>query len=225
LIFDYYIKSNAEKFIFFSSVKAAADTVKGEYLIEEIIPEPLTPYGKSKLAAEEYILSKSVAANKKVYILRPCMIHGEGNKGNLILLYNFVKKGLQYPLGKFENLRSFTSIDNLLYILENLIDRENITSGIYNIADDDTISSNNLIKLIARSMGKKEKILYINKSLVKLAALFSNKLNLSFNSETLKKLTDSYVVSNKKIKDAIGVNMLPVNAEVGMMKNLRSFNP
>ena len=50
---------------------------------------------------------------KKVYILRPCMIHGPGNKGNLNLLYGVVSKGMPWPLGAFENRRSFTSIGNL----------------------------------------------------------------------------------------------------------------
>lgn len=62
-----------------------------------------------------------VADGKQVYILRPCMIHGPGNKGNLNLLYNVVRKGIPWPLGSFENRRSFTSIDNLCYVVEGLL--------------------------------------------------------------------------------------------------------
>lgn len=51
-----------------------------------------THYGKSKLLAEQYILSKTIPNGKRVYILRPCMIHGTGNKGNLNLLYKIVSK-------------------------------------------------------------------------------------------------------------------------------------
>lgn len=61
--------------------------------------------------------------DKRVYILRPCMIHGPGNKGNLNLLYNVVRKGIPWPLGDFENKRSFTSIDNLCYVVEGLLER------------------------------------------------------------------------------------------------------
>ena len=53
-IFEYFLKSNASKFLFFSSVKAVADTVKGEYLTEEAGLSPGTAYGKSKLEAEKY---------------------------------------------------------------------------------------------------------------------------------------------------------------------------
>ena len=102
-IFDFFLESTAKKFIFFSSVKAVADSVVGDALREDVIPTPIGPYGESKIAAENYILDKLKNKNEKlklhddkkqVYILRPCMIHGPGNKGNLNLLYNVVKKGI-----------------------------------------------------------------------------------------------------------------------------------
>ncbi len=56
-IFDYFLRSDAQTFIFFSSVKAAADSVQGEALTEEVVPpHPIGPYGESKIRAEEYIL-------------------------------------------------------------------------------------------------------------------------------------------------------------------------
>ena len=91
-VFDGFIKSNAKVFITLSSVKAATDELNVE-LTEEHQPNPITHYGKSKLLAEQYILSKDIPHGKRVYILRPCMIHGPGNKGNLNLLYKVVSKG------------------------------------------------------------------------------------------------------------------------------------
>ena len=133
-IFDFFLESSAKKFIFFSSVKAAADSVVGDMLTEDVVPAPVGPYGESKIAAENYILGRlktedgRLKANlydgKDVYILRPCMIHGPGNKGNLNLLYNVVRKGIPWPLGAFENRRSFTSIDNLCYVVEGLLTKE-----------------------------------------------------------------------------------------------------
>lgn len=130
-IFDFFLNSKVQKFIFFSSVKAAADFVVGDVLTEEVIPTPIRPYGESKIAAEEYIIEKVKneklqvdSKEKRVYILRPCMIHGPGDKGNLNLLYNVVKKGLPRPLGDFENRRTFTSIDNLCYVIDGLICKE-----------------------------------------------------------------------------------------------------
>lgn len=222
-IFDYFLESEASSFIFFSTVKAVADTVEGEYLTEETVADPKTAYGKSKLAAEEYILSKAIPAEKKVFILRPCMIHGPGNKGNLNLLYQFVRKGIPWPLGAFLNLRSFISIENLTFILRQLIEND-IQSGTYQIADDEPVSTNELIRLIAVTSGKKGYIMYLPKSFIRMLSKAGDMLRMPFNSERLKKLTESYVVSNKKIKSALGIQRLPMTAKDGLRHTLKSFN-
>lgn len=226
-IFDKFLESDAKKFIFFSSVKAASEKVIGDFLTEDIIPSPVGPYGESKIKAEQYILNKidenqDKMVGKKVYILRPCMIHGPGNKGNLNLLYKVVSKGIPWPLGSFDNKRSFTSIDNLSFIIEKIINMD-IESGIYHIGDDDPLSTNQLIGLISESVGKKSHISNIPKWLINLFAKIGDKLHLPLNTFRLQKLTENYVVSNTKIKRAIGVNKLPITASEGMVKTLTSF--
>ena len=206
-IYDYFLKSNAKKFIFFSSVKAAADRVEGEYVDENVVPTPKGPYGESKIAAEDYIRSKEderIKQGKETYILRPCMIHGPGNKGNLNLLYGVVKKGIPWPLGAFENKRTFTSIDNLCFIIKGLL-TENVESGIYNINDDEAVSTNELIDIICSAMGKKAHIWRIPRGLMEGVAKIGGALHLPLNAERLQKLTENYVSSNAKIKKALGV--------------------
>lgn len=227
-IFDYFLESSTGKFIFFSSVKAAADSVAGEVLTEEVVPAPIGPYGESKIAAENYILKKlrienEELKNKRVYILRPCMIHGPGNKGNLNLLYNVVKKGIPWPLGDFENRRSFTSIDNLCFVIEGLLTEE-VSSGIYNMGDDEALSTNELIELMCEVLGLKPRIWKLNRSLMEACARLGTVLHLPLNKERLRKLTENYVVSNAKIKAALGIDRMPVRAEDGVRKTIRSFS-
>lgn len=221
-IFDYYLRSEAKKFIFFSSVKAAADTVPGDVLTEDVKPNPVGPYGESKIRAEEYILSKSLPEGKKFFILRPCMIHGPGNKGNLNLLYGVVKRGIPWPLGAFVNRRSFTSIDNLCFVIDRLLTGD-APSGIYHMADDEPVSTNFLIGTICRSLNKKVRIWRINKTLIVTCARIGSLLHLPFNRERLHKLTENYVVSNAKIKSVLGIDRMPVRAEEGLAKTLDSF--
>ena len=225
-IYDYYLKSKrAKKFIFFSSVKAAADRVEGEYVDENVVPAPVGPYGESKIAAEEYIRANTDDTNntdKKVYILRPCMIHGPGNKGNLNLLYGVVKKGIPWPLGAFENKRTFTSIENLCFIIKGLLDQD-VESGVYNINDDEAVSTNELIEIICESLGKKAHIWRIPRGLMNGFAKMGGWLHLPLNSERLQKLTENYVSSNAKIKKALGVDKLPVEARKGLLDTLKSF--
>lgn len=220
-VFDQFIESDSKVFITLSSVKAVADELDVE-LTEEHIPNPITHYGKSKLLAEEYILRKEIPEGKRVYILRPCMIHGPGNKGNLNLLYKIVKKGIPWPLGAFENKRSFCSIDNLCFIINELIENYQIPSGIYNIADDESLSTNELIQLISKSLGKEVSIWNLPKSLIIGLAKIGNVLKLPLNTERLDKLTETYIVSNHKIKKAINKS-LPISSRDGLFKTLNSF--
>ncbi len=221
-VYDAFLASEAKVFIILSSVKAAADHVEGE-LTEQHHPNPLTHYGNSKLLAEQYIFSKEIPDGKRVYILRPCMIHGPGNKGNLNLLYKLVSKNIPWPLGAFENKRSFCSVDNLMFIFKELIEREDIPSGIYNVADDEALSTNELIGLIAQSQNRSPKLWNISKKCIQGIASIGDKLHLPLNTERLHKLTSSYVVSNAKIKAAIG-KPLPVSSRAGLLTTFKSCN-
>lgn len=220
-IYDWFLQSSAGKFIFFSSVKAAADFVPGDILTEDIVPNPVGPYGESKIKAEEYLLSHP-ATDKQVYILRPCMIHGPGNKGNLNLLYGVVKKGIPWPLGAFENRRCFTSIGNLCFAIEGLLTKD-VASGIYNMGDDESLSTNELIAVICSALGKRAHIWHLPKGLMNGMAKVGDILHLPLNSERLTKLTENYVVSNAKIKRALGVDKMPIRAEEGLTQTVKSF--
>jgi nucleoside-diphosphate-sugar epimerase len=222
MLFDRFLESDSNMFLILSSVKAVADEVELE-LVEEYDPKPITHYGKSKLIAEQYILSKEIPKNKRVYILRPCMIHGPGNKGNLNLIYKIVKSGFPWPLGAFENKRSFCSIDNLCFIVNELIENDQIPSGIYNIADDVPLSTNEVIGLISSSLDKRPIIWHIPLLLINFIAELGNILKLPLNSERLQKLTQTYVVSNRKIRKAINKD-LPLTSKDGLIKTFKAFH-
>lgn len=219
-IYDYFQRSSARKFIFFSTAKAVADRVDG-VLTEDVTPCPVGPYGESKIKAEEYILSHP-AVGKQVYILRPCMIHGPGNKGNLNLLYSVVSKGIPWPLGAFENRRTFTSIDNLSFVISGFLTKD-VPSGIYNMGDDDALSTNELIEVICESLGKKAHIWKLPKGLMNGVAKIGGWLHLPLDPERLRKLTENYISSNAKIKAALGVEQMPIDARTGLKKTLESF--
>lgn len=220
-LYDSFLDSNVSVFIFMSTVKAVADEIKG-ILKEDTKANPKTHYGIAKLQAEEYILSKQLPKGKRVYILRPCMIHGPGNKGNLNLLYQSVVTGLPWPLGAFENKRSFLSIENLCFVINELLENESISSGVYQIADDKPLSTNELIRILGRSLDKKSRIINLSQNVINSLAKLGDYLYLPLNSERLQKLTENYVVSNQKIVKAIG-KALPISTEQGLMMTFNSF--
>ncbi|MNL08316.1 GDP-6-deoxy-D-mannose reductase [compost metagenome] len=221
-LFNAFLKSDIKDFIYFSSVKAAADDVS-EILYEDVKPNPKTPYGKSKLEAEKYILSGKIPEGKRVFIIRPCMIHGPGNKGNLNLLYNVVKKRVPYPLAAFHNERSFLGIDNLNFLIKEILEKKEVPSGVYNFADDEVLSTNELVQIIALVSNKKNLSIAIPKRLINGMAKLGDFIKFPLNSETIQKLTENYRVSNQKIKDAIGIEKLPITAQQGLEKTIKSF--
>ena len=221
-LFDSFLKSDIATFVYFSSVKAVTDETT-EVLTETSVPNPQSIYGKSKLLAEEFLLAQVLPQDKRLIIFRPCMIHGPGNKGNLNILYNFVSKGFPYPFGAYENKRSFLSIENLCFILEKVIIDESIPSGIYNLSDDEALSTNEVVRTISKTLNKTPIILPVPKFILKGLAKIGDYTYLPLNNEMLNKLTQNYMVSNSKIKLALKIDNMPITSREGLSKTIQSF--
>ena len=187
------------RFVYFSSSKAA---------------EADTPYGRSKLAAETFLAGRAI-------VLRPAMIHGPGNKGNLNLLWGVARRGIPWPLAAFDNRRSFTSVGNACAVVEALCERGE--NGVYPLADDDPLSTNRLIELIAETCGRKPRLWRVPKALMRLCARVGDFLPLPLDSERLGKLTGDSLVDNSALKAALGWSRMPVAAEDGLRATLASF--
>ena len=167
--------------------------------------------------------SDSAFPGKSVYILRPCMIHGPGNKGNLNLLYSVVSRGIPWPLGAFDNLRTFTSVENICYAVSGLLTKD-IPSGIYNMGDDEPLSTNELIAIICEVLGRKPHIWKLSRGFMTGVARLGGVLHLPLNPDRLQKLTENYVSSNAKIKAALGISNMPVDARSGLRLTIASFS-
>ena len=194
-----FAAAKTTRFIYFSSSKADTNG---------------NAYGRSKLAAEQFL-------NGRAIVLRPAMIHGPGNKGNLNLLWGIARRGLPWPLAAFENKRSFTSIANICAAVEALCERGE--NGIYPIADDEMISTNRLIELIAETCGKRAKLWRVPKGVMRMVAKIGDVLHLPLNTERIVKLTEDSFVNNSHLKSQLGWNRMPIRAEEGLRRTLRSF--
>jgi nucleoside-diphosphate-sugar epimerase len=197
-LFDSFLESKASVFIYISSIKSVADNNVSQ-LTENELPNPQTHYGKSKLLAEQHILSKSIPKGKRIYILRPAMVYGPGNKGNIELLFKFVKLSLPWPLGSYNNKRSFCHVGNLEFVINEIISDKNFSPGIYNVVDNEEVSTNELVQVLGDSIDKKVTILNIPKPIIRIIARIGDLFNLPFNTDRLIKLTDNFSVSNAKL--------------------------
>jgi len=203
-IFEWSIKAGVKKFIFFSSIKAVSDNPTSS-MNETDIKKPNTPYGISKSMAEDFLLNNNEL--EKLYILRPVMVYGPKSKGNLNKLYNFITMGYPWPFGSFQNKRSYCSIVNLNFILKNLIERNDIKEGVYNISDNDSISTNDLVRIIYLSLNLKPRIIKIPKFIIYLIFRFLGFFKKNY-AQIFFKITGNYEVKNQKIKNEIGKDLL-----------------
>jgi nucleoside-diphosphate-sugar epimerase len=148
------------------------------------------------------------------------MIHGAGNKGNLNSLVRFVKSGIPWPLGKFENKRSFCTIGNLVFILNELLIHDNIPSGIYHVADSEAVSTNEIIHLINQETKRKAQMLPLPKEFILFIAKLGDLLHFPLNSFFLDKLVSDFIVSNRRIMQFIG-KPLPLTTKEGLSKSIK----
>ena len=219
-LFEIFAHSAARSFVFVSSVKAVTDHPE-EQITEQTPAAPTSAYGRSKQQAEEYIYSHK-PQDKKAFVLRPGMVHGYGNKGNLNLLYKLIKAGIPYPLGAFDNQRSFLSINNFVFVIEKIIEGH-LTEGTYMLADSERLSTVELVRLIASEIQKRPKIWKVPKFIITWLAAFGSLVHAPFNKQTLNKLTGNMVISNKKLLLNLGEN-LPVEVREGIKMTIRSMH-
>ncbi|WP_270089170.1 NAD-dependent epimerase/dehydratase family protein [Sphingobacterium sp. SYP-B4668] len=223
-IFQVFVSSSAKLFIHISSLAALEEFESNRPLTEENNCHPESWYGSSKRAAEEWLLDQELPSDKKLVILRPTMVHGPGDKGNLGLLYKLISRGIPYPLSSFDNSRSFISISNFCFFIEQIIENyDKLESGIYHIADDEPISTNEIIEVIKKVTNKKVMSISLPKYLVRMIAKVGDVIPIPLNTKRLKKMTSDLLVSNQKIKAALGIEKLPLTAKEGLERTIRSF--
>ncbi len=143
--------SGVRQFIFLSSMSVYGDRVS--VVSADTVPNPVTPYGKSKLLAERELFKLS-ADDFTVAVLRPPMVYGKGCPGNYSALRKIVIKSPVFP--KVSNKKSFLYIKNLCFFIFYLA--ENRKSGIFFPMDGEYISTDFLAENIAEAVGKKIKI-------------------------------------------------------------------
>lgn len=223
-VFNEFVTSDAKLLIHISSLAAIEEFESYIPLTEDQKANPQSFYAKSKRAAEEWLLEQKLPQSKKIVILRPPMVHGPGDKGNLGLLHKLISKGIPYPLASFDNRRSFISIDNFSFFIKEIIEKENLLlSGIYHISDDEPISTIQIIEIIKKVESKNVMNLSIPKTIVKALAKVGDILPIPLNTKRLKKMTSNLILSNQKIKTALKIEKLPLSAEQGLEITIKSF--
>lgn len=190
------IAAGVKHFIFISSIGAMA-TLSEQILTEQTVCNPDSPYGRSKLKAEEALIELCKGSPMTWTILRPTLVYGPGNPGNMERLLKLVNKGLPLPFGAFKNQRSLLYVDNFVDAIITCIDHPNAKNQIFILSDGEDLSTPDLIRRIAKSLGKPANLLPISSNLLKLVGQITGK------SDAIARLLGSLQVDSSKIRQML----------------------
>lgn len=201
--------ASVKHFIFVSSI--GAQRTFSEEVVDELIPmQPSNDYGLSKCLAEKAIKELSSSVSTKWTILRPCLVYGRGNPGNMERLAKLIDTGLPLPFGAVKNMRSFLYVGNLVSVICTAMHNESAYSQEFIVADDEIVTLPALIGLIAEAKAKKIKLfsvpIYFLKALGRVGDIssFVIRKQLPIDSYSVSRLVGSLSCSNRKLRKLLG---------------------
>jgi len=148
-------KAGVKRFIYLSSIKVnGEETSFGQSYSEDSVPRPIDPYGVSKWEAELGLEKVCEQTGMQFVIIRPPLIYGPGVKANFQKLMGLVSKGLPLPLGAVHNQRSMLALDNLVSFISEATSNPLAANKRFLLSDGEDVSTTQLLKLLAKGMGK-----------------------------------------------------------------------
>ncbi len=188
--------------------------------------DPFNEYGRTKFEAEEMLRSWHANGDNSLIIVRPTVIFGEGNRGNVFNLLHQIASGKFLMVGNGENKKSMTYIGNIVAFLEVCIATEQ-KYGLYNYIDTPDLTMNELVSQVRSKLKGKNGVglrlpnwlgLILGYS-ADLVAKFSGK-NLLVSSIRVKKFTSS--TEFRSAKASLDNFITPFSLSDGVQRTLQS---
>jgi UDP-4-keto-D-QuiNAc 4-reductase len=150
-------RAGVRRFVFLSSVKVNGEGGDRLYKAEDT-PNPQDPYGRSKYAAEQSIRDICARSGMELVVIRPPLVYGPGVKANFRRLMMLADLGMPLPLGSIENRRSLIGLFNLADFIETCMIHPAAAGDIWLIADDESVSTPDLLRRLSRQMGRPSRL-------------------------------------------------------------------
>lgn len=191
--------AGVRRFVFVSSVKAVGEaSARGQRLDERTLPQPVDPYGVSKLEAEQGLQRVADETGLEVVIVRPPLVYGPGVGANFRALMRAVEKGWPLPLGCVDNRRSLVSVANLADALRLCVEHPTAAGRIYFVTDGEDVSTAELCRRIGRAVGRPARLLPVPLALFRLAGWLAGR------STAVQRLTGSLALDSALIRRELG---------------------
>ena len=197
-----------KRFLFVSSI-AAVCSFSDSVISAQTPPHPDTDYGRSKLAAEEHVRAVLAHGQPDWCILRPPLVYGPGNPGNMSRLLKLVNTGIPLPLKHLENKRTFIYVGNLIEAVERCLWHPGASRRTFLVGDSETLSTPELIQLIAQKTEKAVRLFAMPPNIMLTASRAGNLLSrvtgwsVGLDSYSLSRLTGSLYLDTSDIRESI----------------------
>ena len=163
------IEAGVKHFIFISSIGAMA-TLSDQVLTADSPCRPDTPYGRSKLAAEQALIQQTQGTGMTYTIIRPPLVYGPGNPGNMARLIKLVNTGLPLPLGAIHNRRSLVALPNLVDLIITCLTHPAAANQTFLVSDNEDLSTTDLLRRLAHALDRPARLIPVPMSLLQAAA-------------------------------------------------------
>jgi len=202
------VEAGVGRFILMSSIGAV--TACSDSLVTLNTPcKPETPYGRSKLAAERTLIDRSGGTNMVWTILRPTLVYGPGNPGNMNRLVALVRRGLPLPLGAVANRRSFTFVENLVEATVATLTHSNAANAVFLLGDGEDLSTAELVRRIAALTRSRTRLVSVPMPVLRGLARGADAVagvtgwSLPMDSATLRRLESSLYVDIEPLREKL----------------------
>lgn len=191
------LDAGVKRMIFLSSIGVNGDTSGQSMFNEGDIPQPWNPYAKSKWAAEQKLKEIAGATQLEVVIIRPPIVYGPGNPGNLLRLLRLVDRRVPFPFGCVKNCRSLIFLDNLIDAITLCVVHPQAANQTFLVSDGKDVSTPELVRVLAKGLGRPALLLPIPVWLLHLAATLLGK------RVDAKRLLGSLIIDSSKIRNEL----------------------
>lgn len=219
------IDVGVDKVLYMSSIAAVVGT-SDAIVTEEMRPDPISAYGKSKLQSEDLVRALCARTSTRQIILRPPMVYGPGMKGNPLRLFDLINRSIPLPLGSIRNRRSMIYVGNLVAAIESLMEEGGHWNETYLVADNPPHSTTEFVVSIARSLNKMPRLFRVPEGAMKKAAslgdIASYLIPFPLTSRVVDQLWGSLELNVTKLS-ARTRYIAPYSFETGLEKTARWF--
>ena len=224
VLLDAAVDAGARDFVFASTVKAVGEGSE-EIWTEETPPAPADAYGRTKLEAEGLVRAAAARHGLHAPVLRLPLVYGPGMKANALRLFDLVQRGVPLPLGAVHNRRSLLYVGNFVAALEAVLEQEG-GDGLFFASDGPAISTPELIRAIARALGRPARLVPVPVPLMRAAAragdLVARAAPFPLTSANLDRLIGSLAVDSSRLEHAVGFHP-PHTMEAGLAVTARWY--